>query len=197
MNPLKGPTKPASTDTNSTIAGSSQGPGPEGSSCPPARPAGRENHHQQRNTQDSVTQGTGRSGKSPPINTSHWERTWKSRKLHAAMTHTQNYPPEKKLFSFSCEPNLQSQPKNNIEDRSFLFIHKSFRMRRGHPGKCRTALSSSSFSEGNSNVLGEKVGRIQGKKDFLDSYEKHSSSMNTMTKIWFLKKYYWHPFDLV
>lgn len=53
------------------------------------------------------------------------------------------------------------------------------------------------FSKGNSNVLGEKGGRIQGKKGFPGSYEKHSSSMNTTMKIKFLKKYNWHPFDLI
>jgi len=70
-------------------------------------------------------------------------------------------------------------------------------MRRGHLGKGKTVFSFSSFSKGNSNVLGEKGGRIQGRKDFLDSYEKHLSSMNTTMKIRFFKKYNWHPFDLI
>lgn len=86
---------------------------------------------------------------------------------HTAMTHRQNYPPEK-LFSFSCEPNFQSQPqrqpKNTIQDRSFLFIHKPFRMRRNIWGKVEAYLLFPLFPKGNSNVLGEKgAGRMQGR----------------------------------
>lgn len=108
----------------------------------------------------------------------------------SAMTHTQNYPKEKALLILmgaQLPVTASETAKTQHSGPFFPFYSQIFRMRKGHLGKSRFVFSSSFVSKWNSNVLGEEE-RIEGRKDFPDSYEKHSSSMNTMMKIKIFKK---------
>lgn len=133
----------------------------------------------------------GRSGKRPQINTYLWERTWKKKNFCTAMTNTEKLPSQKALFIFKWAqlPVRDWNSQNKIQDHSFLFIHKSLSTRRGRLGKGKNyvflfLLFLKEIQISQEKKRGEWSGAwIQGRKDFWDSYENHSGSMNTTVKI--------------
>lgn len=107
---------------------------------------------------------------------------------------------QKKLFSFSCEPNFQPasiQPKPQNLRPFLLFIHKSFRVYgEGTWERQNCSFLFPSFSKGNSNCPGGKREEDPRKKRFSGFIRKVLKQHEHNNENQMFKKYNWHPFDL-